>query len=318
MNISIKIAVALFFFIFLTSSCKKDSKIQEPEIIPNTSGKIQIQFTHSMGFDSLILNSNQYINEAGNHFEVNELMYFISDVKLHLHNGTIKLIEEQTSHYVDLSLPATLTWNIPDTISQGAIESVSFTFGLSPARNISFALVNPPESNMAWPEILGGGYHYMMLNGKWIDPNQTEQFFNFHMGIGQHYTDTETYNTNTITGFAHNNFDVTLATSGLTIYKNQTSNLSINMDLMSWFKTPHTWDFNYWGGAIMQNQRAQNIAKENGFDVFSMNSLEKGNYPYNNVNWLNSSDKHKRSILFCDFTRSLEKKSKSCCKGVKK
>jgi hypothetical protein len=23
--------------------------------------------------------------------------------------------------------------------------------------------VNPPEVNMAWPEVLGGGYHYLML-----------------------------------------------------------------------------------------------------------------------------------------------------------
>jgi hypothetical protein len=315
MNISIKIAVSLSLLIFLSSSCKKDSKIQEPEIIPNTSGKIQIEFTHSLGSDSLILNSNQYINEAGNHFEINELMYFISDVQLHLHNGTKKLIDDQTaSHYVDLSMPATLTWSVFDTISQGTIDSVTFTFGLSPARNQSFAFVNPPESNMAWPDILGGGYHYMMLNGKWIDPSQTEQFFNFHMGIGQLYTDTVTYNTSTITGYVHNNFNVTLATPELTIVTNKTAKLCIKMDVMSWFTTPHIWDFNYWGGGIMQNQRALNTAKENGFDVFSVNSIEKDSYPYNNVKWVSGSEKHKRSILFCDFTRSLKKKTKSCCK----
>lgn len=311
MNISQKYFAFLLICSLIISSCKKDQTIEA-----NTSGKIQIQFTHSMGADSLVLNNNQYINEAGNHIEINELMYFISDVRLHLHNGSTKLINGQTAiHYVDLSLPNSLTWNVFDSISQGGIDSVTFTFGLSPARNKSYAFVNPPESNMAWPDILGGGYHYMMLNGKWIDPSQTEQVFNFHMGIGQNYTDTVNYNTETITGYVHNNFDVTLATPNLTIVTNKTAKLCINMDILSWLKTPHTWDFNYWGGAIMQNQRALNTVKENGFDVFSVVSDEVKNYPYNNVQWVYSSKKHLSPIPFCNFTRSLQKKTKSCCNG---
>ncbi len=123
---------------------------------------------------------------------------------------------------------------------------------------------------MFWPDILGGGYHYMMLNGKWIITNQEETPFNFHLGIGQIYTDTITHNTSTITEYVQNYFTVTLPTPNLTIHANRTSTLTLQMDISSWFKTPYVWDFNYWGGSVMQNQRAMNGIKENGFDVFSI------------------------------------------------
>jgi hypothetical protein len=42
------------------------------------------------------------------------------------------------------------------------------------------------------------------------------------------------------------------------------------MNIESWFQTPHIYDHNYWGGAIMQNQAAMQMAKENGFDVFEI------------------------------------------------
>ena len=40
------------------------------------------------------------------------------------------------------------------------------------------------------------------------------------------------------------------------------------MNINNWFSTPHVYDFNTYGSAIMQNQEAQNILKENGNNVF--------------------------------------------------
>lgn len=261
------IVIVIIFSVFVWG-CKKDTDIVTPE---STSGKIKIIFSHVVGNNPLILNSNQYFNEAGNQYEIYDLMYFISDVKLHLHQRAPLLIDQWTAiHYVDAEIPSTLIWNVYDSIPQGVVDSVSFVFGISEQRNQSFMFVNPPESNMAWPDILGGGYHYMMINGKWIDPQQMQQPFDFHLGIGQIYTDTITYNTNSITGFVQNYFEVTLPTPGLSITANSTSLLKLQMDVSSWFKTPHSWDFNYWGGSVMQRQRAMNVIKENGFDVFSV------------------------------------------------
>jgi hypothetical protein len=40
-----------------------------------------------------------------------------------------------------------------------------------------------------------------------------------------------------------------------------------------WFKNPNTFDFNYWGGDIMQKQDAMKVGCENGQDVFGILSF---------------------------------------------
>jgi hypothetical protein len=42
------------------------------------------------------------------------------------------------------------------------------------------------------------------------------------------------------------------------------------MNINSWFTTPHDYDLDYFGGAIMQNQEAQEVIKANGWDVFTI------------------------------------------------
>ncbi len=44
----------------------------------------------------------------------------------------------------------------------------------------------------------------------------------------------------------------------------------IIMHIENWFKDPHIYDHDVWGGYIMQNQDAMQIVKENGYNVFSV------------------------------------------------
>lgn len=258
--ISILLLISLFF-----QAC-------EPEIITTqkTGGKIVIEFDHQVDGNLLITDSLCYTNEAGNHYEVNELKYFISDVYLMQNSGKQVHIDAETAiHYVDNDLQATLTWNVYDTVPEGVYDSLSFIFGLNEERNVSFAFVNPPEVNMFWPDILGGGYHYMMLNGKWKNQQGSTTPFDFHLGIGQIYSGTTT-SVDSITGFVQNYFKVTLPLSGMQVIQGKTNTIKLTMDIASWFKTPYIWDFNFWGGYIMQNQEAMQAARENGYDVFSL------------------------------------------------
>ncbi len=118
-----------------------------------------------------------------------------------------------------------------------------------------------------WPDILGGGYHYMMINGKWLDEESEEQFYNFHMGIGQLYRGDE-INYDSIYAFVQNYFTVSLPDSSFTLEPNATREIEIIMNIESWFDTPHHFDFNVWGGAIMEIQPAMQMAKENGSMCF--------------------------------------------------
>ena len=214
------------------------------------------------------------MNAAGNEYLVNEVQYFISDVILHNSDGSDFMINQDGGiHYVDTDIPSTFSWAVTTDIPVGNYSSVSFTFGISEAKNQSNMFPNPPERDMFWPEFLGGGYHYMKLNGKWLDTLSQVTPFNFHLGIGQIYAH-DVINVDSITGFVQNYFTVTVPNSSFAINENQTTSMELIMNIESWFDTPHVWDFNYWGGSIMQNQQAMQTAKENGADVFTIGTIQ--------------------------------------------
>ena len=231
---------------------------------PETSGKISLKFAFQVDDTTFVPDQMIYSNASGNQYEVNEVKFFISDLKLYDSEGNkISVYDDNSIHYVDYDIASTLTWDIADDIPTGEYHSVSFTFGLSEAKNISNCFTNPPESNMSWPSYLGGGYHYMQINGKWLKDGLSTPF-NFHTGIGQ------LYEGDSITAFVQNYFTVNLPVSTFTIKEDASTIIQFVMNINSWFTTPHDYDFNYWGGAIMQNQAAQEVIKENGVDVFSL------------------------------------------------
>ncbi len=264
------LTILLFGFLMLTNiSCNND----KPEPTQPT-GHISFSFTHLVDGLPLVKDNMKYVNAAGNPYEINQVMYFISDVTLHKSDGTKKLISDWTDiHYVDIDMPETLKWDVYDDIRSGAYDSVSFTFGITAEKNKSFMFVNPPEVNMMWPDILGGGYHYMMINGSWKDQSNVIKSFAFHLGIGQLYK-SDVIVVDSIYAFVQNYFDVKLPNSTFTIEENKTRHIEIVMNIDSWFKTPHVYDHNYWSGAIMQNQSAMQMVKENGFDVFTVGKIE--------------------------------------------
>ena len=149
--------------LMLHVSCKNN----EPGV-EKAAGHISFSFTHLLDGLPLEKDAMKYMNVAGNQYEINQVMYFISDVTLYKSDGTKKMISDWTEiYYVDIDIPETLKWDVYDDIASGTYDSISFVFGITEGKNKSFMFVNPPEVNMMWPDILGGGYHYMMINGSW-------------------------------------------------------------------------------------------------------------------------------------------------------
>lgn len=262
-RITVPITSILLILLFYGSSCSK------PKPPVERASKVMINFTQSVGDQPLQTDTMKYVNAAGNPYLVSEIQYFISDVCLHKANGdSLLLTKWDDIHYVDTDLPDTWVYNIKDSIPAGTYSAVSFTFGINEAKNKSLLFVNPPESDMFWPEYLGGGYHYMKLNGKWRAPDNVIHPFNFHLGIGQTYD-----STGQVTGFIQNYFFVTLPSSAFSINNGQTTQISLNMDVNEWFENPEVFDFNVWGGDIMQNQAAMHVGCENGHNVFSVKDI---------------------------------------------
>ncbi len=244
----------------------------EPEPKPADHGKIIFTFQHQVDGHPLEIDTMIYTNEAGNHYLITEVQYFISDVILHGSDGSEFLIDDWTDiYYVDNDIPATMTWDVFDEIPPGSYDSVSFMFGISQQKNISLMFVNPPERDMFWPDVLGGGYHYLKLNGKWMNDGMAQNRpFEFHLGIGQIYSG-DTINVNDITGFVHNNFRVTLPGSSFQMAAGDTVCLAVNMNIEQWFENPHTIDFATFPFNIMQCQECMQMGCENGKEgVFTL------------------------------------------------
>lgn len=227
---------------------------------PTCYGNLDVQIGYTANGDPLVTDTLAYTNEAGNRYLVTEVQWFISNVSLCDENGDVHPLGH--IFYVDTNIPESQTLTVT-SLPCGHYTSLRFTFGLNQEDNVTGLFVNPPESNMFWPEALGGGYHYMKLNGKYLDADDNLVPLNIHLGIGQNADHTQFY---------QNYFTVELPID-INIIEGE-NHLFLDMNIDHWFCNPHSYDFNTFGSAIMQNQEAQCILKENGNDVFSITNSE--------------------------------------------
>ena len=235
--------------VFLLASCKKEETKYAP---------VEFVFEHHVDGTSLQKAEMKYTNLAGNNYEVDELQYFISDLTLKKSSGQqVAITSDSAIHYIDLAIPASLNWNPAERIPVESYDSISFIFGISESKNKTGLFVNPPQRDMFWPDMMGGGYHYMKMNGKWKAPGDVIKPFNFHLGIGM----------GEMGVFYQNYFRVTLP---LKFVAGEVSNVFyITMNIEKWFESPNLWDWNVIGGQIMQNQPAMHKACQNGAHVFA-------------------------------------------------
>ena len=249
--------------LLLTASCCKEP---EPDPEPEAdAGHLNLLFDFYVDGNALQTDTMMYVNAAGNHYLIYEIQYFVSSVTIY-NNGKETILKGwEKEHYIDSEISNTLSWEVYDKIAPGDYDSLSFTLGFIDADNQSFMFVNPPESNMVWPEYLGGGYHYMKINGKWKPTTGNNRGFAFHLGRGQVYDAN-----NDPISFIDNSFRVSMNHSDFTIAKDKTTKLTIRMNVEEWFKNPTIYDHNTWGGDIMQNQAAMAVAVQNGWNVFEL------------------------------------------------
>jgi hypothetical protein len=258
------ITISLYFFF----SCNNaDHQNKSPE-----TGGLTFYFEHVENGTPLVFDEMKYTSAPGNQYEVKEIQYFLSDFTLHNSNGKDFVIEQDKfAHYIDTNLPETSTWKVAEAIPAGEYKSISMTFGIKGEKNKPYMFTDTPESNMLWPTNLGGdegGYHYMKLNGFWINKEGQREPFNFHLGVGQ-----ERDSENNITGFIQNWVEIELPSSSFVLKEDEQKAITIEMDVDQWWENPNNYDHNTYGGKIMQNQEAMSMGAENAKSVFKVSKI---------------------------------------------
>lgn len=204
---------------------------------------LNINFKHYVDGIELIANEMIYTNPSNDNYSIQTLRYLISNITLHTNNGDKNLVNEV--HFIDISIDSTLILNIPQ-INYQNYTSISFTMGLDSIKNITNLFLNENFfPSFVWPEFLGGGYHYMQLEG---DFNTVFNGYTTHTG-----------GTNGIDFSFNKIFAITDITD-----------ITINMEITNWYKNPDIFDLTTDG--IMGNIIKQTILRANGIeDVFSVN-----------------------------------------------
>ncbi|NNC95808.1 MAG: hypothetical protein HKN92_09625 [Chitinophagales bacterium] len=211
-------------------------------------------FSHTVGSGYLEFSNMKYSNSAGDNYSIETLKYFVSDFTLHRSDGSEMIID--AVHYIDAEDNSTLSFIPTEAIEGGNYSSISFTMGLSSMKNVNGTFPNPPENAMEWPIPMGGGYHYMKLEGK-FDSSGIVRNYQAHTGpsMGNSYF-----------------INVDLDNSSFTTTGSDVT-VNIEMDVNKWWDIPNTIHLNTVTG-IMGDQTMQQKLKENGSDVFSIISIK--------------------------------------------
>ncbi len=199
-------------------------------------------------------NSLVYTNEAGNPWNIKSIKYYISKLIIYKDDSIaydvnmVKLINpaESNTEYQEYILK---------DIPAGRYTKMSFIFGVDSTRNKFLGLGNTSEANsMEWPDPLGGGYHFMMMEGVYQNNNNVLSGYAIHLGKNNNQY------------YAEYPIDFT-AKDGAK------ANINIIMNVDQWFDGINTIDLNDGYGYMMDDDAKQLLFKQNASSVFSIEQL---------------------------------------------
>lgn len=248
----------------LFMSCSED----EDDAIPVSTPTVQATFNFTHNWDEIIvegadMENTDYITANGENVNIGpRFRYLISDVTFTNSNGEIIVTDGYNLVNVadDLNLSYTPQINLPF-----GDYTVSFTYGFKTEKNIDGQYQDLNSASFGVPEMLGGGYHYMQLDGTYVTNAGDFKGFNYHniravdpdMTNGPSFPEQPTF------------INVDLATVSIAA----NTEIEVNMNVAEWFKGPNVWDLNEFDQSLMGNSTAQKMMNENGQNVFSLGEV---------------------------------------------
>lgn len=253
----------------LLASCSDDGGTTT---VKDEKGTVLFAFSEVVDGSSLVLGTSggyPYTNAAGNAYNVVELLYYTSNFALHRADGSSYGTDHV--HFRDAGDPATQSFRL-ENVPAGTYTSVSFTFGIDARRNKDGALL-PDFDQIPWPAMLGGGYHYMMMNGNWDQPIVGDTPIRVHTGRRFIMANPGPANADPPGPDAtphHHYFEVYLTLSSpLVVADKETWSIPVELNINGYFVNP-LFDFGDWfldssdASMIMPKLAPQDLLLQNG------------------------------------------------------
>ncbi|MDC1197421.1 hypothetical protein N8035_01075 [Algibacter sp.] len=249
--------ILIILVLFMFTSCNKDKDVSQVQIIFKFSHNWDGTAVSNANFNSII-----YTNANGEDLSITKLRYLISKITFEKSSGETFILDGY--NLVDVTNNTNQSFTPITTIPDGDYSKVSFTFGFDNDDNYNENYIDLNSASWNVPELLGGGYHYMQLEGKFIDNTTTETGYAYH-------TIRAVDNSGATQVFQDTFFEVDVGAVNIT--NNATFN--IEMNIAEWFKNPNTWDLNVLNQMLMPNSSAQIMMYENGQNVFNLESVNQ-------------------------------------------
>lgn len=186
-----------------------------------------------------------YVTPNGLPYSVSRADYYISMIVLqgvgNTPNATLHgPFHVMTATASEFSIPA-----IPD----GEYSGAELLLGLTPELNVTGGIPNTMANiNMAWPDPMGGGYHFIKFEGHFMNAGSSSGFA-IHIG---------------------NNMNLPNASiSQAFTLDNSSGTLALRFNLNELFRTPHDYDLVN-GNYSMGSMALMTQLKENAADAFTL------------------------------------------------
>ena len=241
-----KFVVFASLFTLLFSACEKnDADTANPPA--EKSPSLRLDFRFVVDGAALVTDTLRYENEAHNQYSVQTLQFYLS--RLALVRPDSSRVELKDWLYVDAAMPSTLNLTIQN-IPPGCYAGMSFNIGLDSLLNVPGGLPATADNlMMEWPVPMGGGYHFLKLEGYFTDSSGTP---GYAMHVGTNACLTSVF------------LPASLCFQDTEVPKTLFANVN------EWFRTPETYNFNTDGNYSMGNTDAMMKLAANGADAFTI------------------------------------------------
>lgn len=229
-----------FSLLILLFSCRKNTD--------TNIGDLHLTQLFNADGQTLFFDSVKYTHPAGYLMSFSRVQFYLSDFVFHRTNG--EKVGKSDILYFDARKSETFDHILKD-LPVGDYSGFECKIGIDSAHNKTGVLgVGTDNLNMEWPDAMGGGYHFIKLEGNYKDGGGTTGYA-MHLGTNKYIVQT---------GIVHRDF---------TIPAGKSTNIIIRMNLMEWFKNPAVFDFDKEGNFIMGNEDAMDKFRLNGSDVLN-------------------------------------------------
>lgn len=192
------------------------------------TGKLVVEVAHTANGQPLLLDGTLYENSLGQRFSVEEFKFYLSNLKLrNTENNT--LFQEQNSYHLVNAARDGSAYALELEVPVGTYHDLEMAIGVDNGANTSLDNLGDlsPSNNMAWD--WNTGYKFVLLEGRYPQPDGTDKGVVFHIGTDQNY-------------YIYKLRQSSLQ-QPLTFRKGETVRVRLNAEITQLFAQPHTIDF---------------------------------------------------------------------------